>query len=323
VDIEIIDRTTNQIQKHSGQWLTSPPKAFLAEVCALKNSRDAMNVVETHHERVRLITEADGTVVGRAALMLSGARDESACIVSVGGFSSQRFMSDRYHFSDEVYDGSTFSGNRSVVGVVIGDTYDAARARASVTVSEQAIARWAQEQDDLLDVERFTPPARVSICHSLLKLGAESTKLPFGFLGGRFASVSEFRNTIAEAAIVDVPLSHTDYKNNFEFRGINNLTTPYFTSALHPTVAVVLEAAASDLLSEDERRGIVEQGRHTLDHVQARSVLKSFPLRFLASLTKEAWDSDIVYSIERVELVAGNALAGRLQSWALRLKKSV
>lgn len=213
VDVEIIDRIHGLSRKHSGQWLTGSPKAFLEEVCALESARRATDIVESHQDRVRLITEVDGTVVGRAALLLPPERDESVCVVSVGGFSSQRYTPERYRMYGDMGDGGAFPGASAIVGVVIGDTYDAARARASVTVSRDALSRWAQEQDDLVDQERFTPPTCMSICHALLRLGAESAKLPFGFLGGRFASLNEFRTSISESSFVDIPLSHREYKN--------------------------------------------------------------------------------------------------------------
>ncbi|MFV8096499.1 hypothetical protein ACNQ25_25505, partial [Enterobacter cloacae complex sp.6730737] len=76
VDIEIIDRVHQQSHKHCGQWLASSPKDFLEEVCALQNPNGILQYIEAHQDRVRLITEEDGTVVGRAVLALPGLGDK-------------------------------------------------------------------------------------------------------------------------------------------------------------------------------------------------------------------------------------------------------
>ena len=324
VDVEIIDRLHKKGHKHIGEWLSSSPKAFLEEICALQEEREASSIVELHQERVRLITESDGTVVGRAALLLPRRPAQDVCIRSVGGFSLQNQFVRQYLFDDDVREDTAFTEASLVVGVLLADTFDAARMRASAIVSKEAIARWAQEQDSLINADRFTPPGSVPICHALLRLGAASSKLPFGFLGGRFASVEDFRKAISSALVIDLPLVHHDYENSLQFLCIENMTTPYFTSMLHPTVAVVVPGPhRQDLLSEDERREIVEHGRCDLNRAQATSIMQSFSLQYLARLAIDAWKSEPVYSIRRIELVAGDALAGQLSSWTLRLNKEL
>lgn len=324
VDIEIIDRVHRETRKHSGQWLTSPPGLFLEEVCSLHDPASALHIVSTHSDRVRSIVEADGTVVGRAALLIAKSRDIASCIISVGGFSTQRHPFELHHFVSygEAPQRVGLLGINSVVGVVIGDTQDAARAHSSVTASADAITRWATEQDELLEIDRFTPPHRVTICHDLLTLGVESVRLPFGFLGGGFATVEQFRQAIRESEVVDVPIDHTDYRDALTFRNINKLTTPYFTSKLHPTVAVVSTSTSGELLTEEERREIVEVGRMTLKDSQLDSLLTDIAMRKLSDIASEVWHSKPIFSIERVNLIASNAPAGRLDSWAFRLSRA-
>jgi hypothetical protein len=224
VDIEIIDRIHGTSRTHSGSWLISPPKNFLDEVCALQDPKEIAKIVESHEERVRLIVEDDGTIVGRAALIIPPHHGRNLCLTSVGGFTSQQNTGERLRYLSMLERSNPFE-IESVLGVILGDTSDIARARATIGVSKEAIARWAQEQDELIDVERFTPLEMVQICHGLLKLGAESSRLPFGFLAGKFASVSEFRKAISESQAVDIPISHSDYKNSLEFRSITSLNT--------------------------------------------------------------------------------------------------
>ena len=322
VDIEIIDRLHSETRKHSGQWLTGSSKAFLEEVCALRKPSEVSRFVDRHHERVRTIVEEDGTVAGRGAIILPGFSGAGAFVVSVGGFSAHGQFFDRSRYLDHASERFAFPGSGEIVGAVVGDTYDASRARASVTVSSGAIARWAQEQDSLIDPDEFTPLDQVSICQSLILLGAESTALPFGFLGGKFATIEQFRAALVDATHIDVPLTHTDYKNGFQFRNMDKLTTPYFTSQLHPTVAVVHQDNSAELLSEEERKEIVDNGCYQLDPGQSQSILSDFPAKFLAELTRQSWDCEPNCSIERVNFVAGNAPAGQLQSWALRLRRN-
>lgn len=324
VDIEIIDRVHGEVRKHDGDWLSSSAETFLEEVCSLHRPQLASHIVSTHGGRVRQIVEPDGTVVGRGALLTFNAREEPPFIVSVGGFSAQRNGNERYHYAyfEEPVQHGSFIGSGSVVGVVLGDTQDAARARASVTASNDAIARWAAEQDDLIDIDRFTPAQQVEMCHALLRLGAESSKLPFGFLGGRFATVEQFRQAIRDSQVVDVPLSHADYRNNLEFRDINKLTTPYFTSILHSTVAVVPKSMSYDIFNEEERREIVEGGLKNLKEHQIKDILKDYAMRQLVNIVDKVWGSEPIFTIERVNLIAENAPAGRLDSWAFRLSKA-
>lgn len=323
VDIEIIDRVHNETHKHAGQWLTSPAGNFLGEVCAINDAGSTRDIVSTHADRVRPIVELDGTVVGRAALLISGSRSESSYIVSIGGFSAQHKTFEHYPsaFYEETSQRVGSFGNSSIVGVVIGDTQDAARAHPSVIASRDAIARWAEEQDGLIENDQFTPPHQVQICHSLLRLGVESARLPFGFLGGRFATVEQFRQAIRESEAVDVPISHSEFRSSLEFREINKLTTPYFTSVLHPTVAVVSKSSGSELLSEEERRGIIEAGHTTLEDQQVNSLLDDIALRQLSDIATEVWGSKPIFTIERVNLLARNTSPGRLESWAFRFSK--
>lgn len=323
VDIEVIDRIHNETHKHDGQWLSSPADAFLTEVCALHHSEFADLVVSTHANRVRPILELDGSVVGRAALLINNSRNIPSCIVSVGGFSTQRQIFGRFRtFSydeETLHDGT--AGTDSMLGIVIGDTQDAARAHSSVTASREAITRWAKEQNDLLEIGQFTPLHQVEICHSLLTLGVESSKLPFGFLGGRFATVEQFRHAILESNFVDVPMNHMDYRNSLSFRPIDELTTPYFTSVLHPTVAVVSKSIHGEFLSEEERHHIVVGGQAALQDQQVTKFLSNTALRRLSDIATEVWCSKPIFAIERVNLLAGSAPLGQLNSWAFRLIK--
>jgi hypothetical protein len=225
VDIEIIDRINGETHKHAGQWLDSSGATFLEEVCSCLDQKSAEEIISTHNDRVQPIIESDGTVVGRGALLISKSRNAPACIVSVGGFSSQRNF---VRYSLASHEEFNFVTNKfdalPIVGVVLGDTQDASRARALVTVSDQAIENWAKGQDNLISKDQFSATHQVEICHTLLKLGAVSTKFPFGFLGGEFVTVAQFTQAIGENAFVDVPMIHSDYKSGLEFRDVNSLT---------------------------------------------------------------------------------------------------
>jgi len=152
-------------------------------------------------------------------------------------------------------------------------------------------------------------------------LCAESSVLPFGFLGGKFAPVGQFRKAIKENTALDIPLIHQDYRNGLRLREINSLNTPYFTSILHPTVAVVCKKSPHEFLTEDERREIIESGNSLLNNAQVSGIVRDFELKFFTDLATEVWGETPIYTIERVNLLADDAPGGRLVSWVLRLSK--
>ena len=320
VDVEIVDRVHNEQWSHSGEWETGNVSAFLDEVCATQSLELRESIIKDNHDRVRLIKEEDGKVVGRAALMLPEPLDADLCVISVGGFSTKLPTSRRYYYSGEDYvdDERTLE---ALIGVVGGETDDASREFAKATVSQNALSRWAEEQESLVDLTKYTPPTQVAICHTLIRLGSVSDRLPFGFVGGDFCTVSEIRKRLKLAGFMDIPLTLEDYKTQFKVKPLGKLNTQYFTSSLHPTVIVANLSSVSDLLNEEKRKEVVRNGGMILESSMAESIFDNSRLRYLRDLAVEEWGCASVCSIQRVDLADPSALSGSFPSWALRLSK--
>ena len=198
VKIEYTDEIHKECFVHHPNWINIAPQQFLRSLTAGEDDNWLIEAsIEAHADLLRPLLDSEGTVYGRAAInvapTLYSSRVNILSRISVGGFITKE---DNNNLGDSFY-----------VGVLAGEARVASRAIATRTVPSTVLKNWASEQAKLLDKHRLHPHDLLPVCHSLLRLDADTLELPFCLIDKSLVSYGRFLNWLNSQDVVKLPLS--------------------------------------------------------------------------------------------------------------------
>jgi len=155
-------------------WVSEPSESFLKRVEG-KNYWGAEGA--EIEEALALITEFDGTVVGRAALCPA------------------EYKSRRRDWREDTGGSVVCKGCRvgtgQFRGVLIGTPARAARDCAVPIASESAMQRWASRQANLLAATLVSPEDQIEVASLVVRLNGDVSKLKVCEIGGEYLNLEE------------------------------------------------------------------------------------------------------------------------------------
>lgn len=175
-------------------WLDCPGKELFKRTCGYSMfeavaeyyDRDAcQNFITKAAANLRILQEADGTVVGRACIGLDRRNSEGSTIaglcgvVTVGGLTACRL--------------------NGIAGVLTGTSERAARDNATPVVSSKILSSWATEQASLVAALYENPKDQISCATIVRKCGGDTLDLPIAMYAGSYVSF----NQIARISLPD------------------------------------------------------------------------------------------------------------------------
>jgi hypothetical protein len=302
VEVEYANKVDDEYRSHKSDWRNLSPAEFLNEALATTPKKLRDNVIRVHETMLSVLEGDGGEIYGRAALSLIDERSSAeGSLVSVGGFAlpSPAFSS---FFSDELSASINSSrlpleGKMNFVGVINGETDDAARRRAKGAVPPQVIAQWASAQARVVDKARLRPEQLVRMCHEVQALGGDPHDLPFGFLAGSFLPFRDFESAMQESGALYLLATFEEYKTRYSLLDIDSLRTPLFTIPLAKNVGAVRALSASAIpesaFSEDRRGALRKSSGGELLPVEVEAIWSIGALGLLFSTAKRLWGSGV------------------------------
>lgn len=204
VKIHIENCLSGQTRVHTANWNTKAPGEFLDELLAPIEPDIRKEIIALHVPSLKLLEDADGKVLGRAAvLLISSDHSDRRQLrglehVSVGGFAY------RAGLAEEQY-----------IGVFAGDTDDASRRYATSTISDEVKYVWASEQASVVDKRKLSTFEQMRLCRRILHFGGVPNGLPFCLAEGREVTWDKMKDTFSNFESVMVLLKH-DYQGDLE-----------------------------------------------------------------------------------------------------------
>jgi hypothetical protein len=166
VQIEIKFDVLNRSHIHRGNWSEIGASEYLDEVLAQLNDEDRKVWRTAHLSQLRNLTDSKGNNYGRASLaMYTQVRGHSHAVRFIGGVSVGGFF-------------TPYKIENWFVGVMKGDTEDAARRKARTTVPRDVLIGWLNEQASLIDAQRFSLPELLNAARTIRLFGGG---LPLNF----------------------------------------------------------------------------------------------------------------------------------------------
>jgi len=304
------------VWSHAADWVHTDSETFLCELFATEGPSERDQFVATYKDRLRPILEADGEVVGRAAIEVGPHRrlHASGCAISVDGFCGGRPRDREVRlFQEET------TAPAGLTGVLLGETSDASRKDAEVQVSQDALARWATEQGKLIDKARFKPGQLMDISSRIMRLGGDPLDLPCVFRAGRFENFAEFKSFVESSSELIVPL-YVPYGEKFRVTDLHKAGSDFFLLRSHASVIIFqTNESHAEILSDKEARAITEDRKNTLSTQQVGFFLERHAPFWLTATLRAAWPHGIGGRIAGYQLFDGDLFAPPGLHWGLRL----
>lgn len=304
VRVEYFDRLEGKNFSHSPAVYDISVPDFIDEVYpdSPQQRRDLLK--RAYSSIMRPLADKDGKLYGRAAIeILSSMRsNDNICQVSVGGF-----VTSGYGAFDA-----------PVVGVIEGDTNDAARIRAKAIVPEAVRSSWASQQAELILAERdhFRSNQLLRACTYVRALGGDPGGLPYCFNQGKLIDFYETQRMISDSEILVVPLI-LEYQSRLKLRIYQNLRSDYFQIKLKENVFFIC-SEDENLLDEEMTRPIVKDRKSIL----SVSEIKHPELLDFISLARNGWKSEPVIEVGLRQLFDSNIYSLPEAGWTIVLRRS-
>lgn len=258
IEVQIVDLVSSRSYIHSAWWLDTSPDVFLEELLSIYGEAARERTKKGYGNLLRTIRTSEGKVVGRAALLLEGgAADLNRSFVSVQGVvypaaggSRVRFgMSGRYGRMRDLF----------YVGVISGNTDNAAREGAYVSLDDSDLAKWITEQASLIEMSKHEALSLLPIARHVILKGGDSQNIPIMFHAGKLTPYSDVVNYVSKANSVRVLLSK-NYLDGPEWMDVQSLSASLFINEV-----------------DDDLFAISTDGEDLTDSDSGREMLKSLP----------------------------------------------
>lgn len=310
VRIHVKDDVCNLAYTHEPNWHRKAPSEFLDELLSV-NVRDAKHVNEIYSPLLRPLVNERGEVVGRAALAMHSDRRSrrllrEAGFISVGGFA----------YSD-------VPQSLPFVGVIAGDTSDAARKNSQVTVSPQVIAEWATEQGELLDRNKYNVFQLMEAAYKIVGLGGEPKTLPFLFLNGKAISLDNFKEKVKGASSFNIILDK-DFEDTLELAVARDTSSDKFL--VSQDKSNILLQSKSYFSEDDGMKSYYLNDENDIycmseDDVEVYKTNESFEV--LYETVRDIWGGNIRCELAMEYLFSDDLLIRGGRDYVLRLRKLV
>jgi hypothetical protein len=183
VDLFVKDANGEALAVGAGDWINVPGVELVSRLrpIEIEVGTEEMKAFQAKAgECLTIITEADGTIVGRAAITI--------------GFASSDYMRHADHEGVVTVGGLAACGLSGICGVLVGEVQRASRDAAKPIVSDRALRQWASEQVRVIP-KLWDTPVEQAACAAYIRLcGGDTGELPIAINQGRWVSAAKIRD---------------------------------------------------------------------------------------------------------------------------------
>lgn len=284
------------------------PITFIDEFLGDRSERIRERIKDVYALLLQPLVGEDGKYWGRAALAFADPIETSyearrMSYVSVGGFT---------------YDGA-LSVPIAYVGILVGDTDQAARQSAYPEVPKSVLKDWATQQAGLIQKNRFQKKELLKACELVIRLDGDPGDLPYCFHDGRLITYKVAIGIISRLDRLVIPLQ-IKYNKSLQVYGYNFLGADFFELKMHENVFVIQEHEGA-IISEDMTQLIVKSGRKEISESDLDSGL-SGSLQLLFKTVRDVWGGGARYFVEGASLFETDMYVPPSRFWTLNIRKT-
>lgn len=303
VQVSYNDMISDYSFRHDAEIYSVSPETFIEELLPSLDEESLNRIKKSHASLIAPIISAEGERIGRAAIQtLSGNTEDRAWgAVSVGGF---------------VYSSAQGLG-APYIGVIDGDTDQAARQVATSKASQDAIAAWATSQAQLIDSERYLTSQLMEIAENIKVLNGDPGLLPFYYTHMGPTNLHQSRAIFEKVREVWMPFT-VEYTTWFKLRGYNDLGPNYFNLKMADNV-VILRKSTDRLFEEELGKKFTtgEQVTFTQDDFRSNGLRA---LSIMLEILRDVWKADLSFSVEARQIFDVSVFTPPQSRWAMIIK---
>ena len=308
VSVEFVNETNGEAFVHASNWQEQPIATILSD---LEPDLDADKRRAVIDDLFEFVEERD-EIVGVAALPLSRSMVNLGTYISVDGFTypAHGLRPSRHYSSDTPY-----------VGILFGDTDDAARQSAVPTVSPEALRRWSDIQAKKISRLDFAPIDGMKAARDVLRFGGNSGDLPFAFHQSRFLNYADTRALVKDLGQIVMPIQ---LSFSSEILSVSDLRAAYFTNPLERNLLVVAaENVELSFLDHRESEDLREsEGEFPLDDDTLDGLFQNRDLNAFRTLLVDAWSEGFSGTLKIARVFEATTLSTRGAVWVLSLQRA-
>lgn len=305
IHVKFNDKISGRNFQHEANIYDVHPDVFLDEIYSHFSERSKTIIKDTYASRMRLLKAKDGTVFGRAALVVGDKSDDFHGFVSVGGFLL-----------------SAGGGiGVSYIGVVEGEAEGAARRAGIPTVPQEVISNWITEQAQILveEADRYRKIELLNAAASVLKAGGDPLGLPYCFNRSKLRDYKSTKQYISEIEEIIIPLSQP-YSSTLKVRGFDNLRADHFFLEMIDNV-FILPNDEQELFPEEMTRLITKEGRTNITRADFSKNVSIIRLFYFMDLVASIWEVQPTLKVGSIQIFKPLVYSPPPPVWALRIIK--
>jgi hypothetical protein len=309
VRVSFVDAMADRSFEHLPNWESSAPDVFLSELLATNRQSWRDKIISRYGPSLSSVRGENGESVGRAALDYSfeSSPEPGKAYVAVGGL---------VQLSQYSYVPSSF-----YVGVMNGETEDASRKGAQISVEKATIAKWATDQGSRIDRSRFMDTQLLPIAQSIYRSGGDPGGLPICFLSGRFATLAELADFLKKNRAIHLRVK-PDYAQHLNWESFSDIQASDLTSPLKPGVLIFMHSdlfSTSAILDSDRNPGNQFDSAPREISIDEHG-FRSFNMKPFFDIIRREWGS-FSATLEGMQQFSGVLLAPPSPRWVITLKR--
>ena len=311
--IVMLDVQVEYLNRIDGTSFVHTPNVYEVDVAVFLDellpdlTKKARNAVKSAHAALmRPLEGVDGSKYGRAALLMLERRELEAFEMELGRFSVGGF----------VYRGER-EPKAPYVGVMEGDTDEAARRVAYSAVPAGVIGRWATGQARLIDQNKFLKSQLLRASQRIITAGGDPSSLPYCFVEGSLVDYVTAKQAMKTNSQVLVPLS--EGYPTFELYGYSDMTEIYFNHRMKKEVFILASDRIS-LIDEDIFHNIKRNGLREIS-LSDLKLRNGQPLSLFLDTLRELWSCEPRLTIEEEQLLQADLHSLPPLRWVLDLRR--
>ncbi|MEF3366677.1 ATP-binding protein [Methylocystis sp. 9N] len=295
---------------HSANPYTVGADTFIRELIPAADKKDREALIRVQSTLIRPMLGSDGSKFGRASLLMSEFdryNRAGGTAVSVGGF---------------IYTHAPYRPFL-ILGVLEGNTDEAARKSAYSTVPKAVLSAWASEQARIIDRQRFSKADLLTASQKVILLGGDPGMLPYCFAGGRLITYGELRGLVDSISVFNV-LIGVDYASEFCVVNYSKLSSVYFDLSVKENVVILADwdfadrSIFRDDIGEAIKNGDTKEiGFHDLDMGTQNSSLDIF-----IQTLRSKWACEPRLFVEEMQIFSAELYSPPELRWVLSLRRS-
>jgi hypothetical protein len=223
IEIDFSDKIANRSFKHTANWSARSSEEFIKDIAPPNEGADQPDYAALYSERLTNLTDDDGKVVGRAAILLDSrdARASNVSLAMVGGLTYPTYVT-----------ALTGASNTSVVpryvGIMEGEAVIATRGQAQLAITPKSLANWATGQAEAGTTAPLSILEKIELARAVYWCGGDPRNLPMAYFEGVMIDLPTLKKALSDSLDIFLPLTPSGSRDEHSWYTMDDLRVRFF-----------------------------------------------------------------------------------------------